>query len=467
MGTIGILIERMMDLHIIPVDAANNPDKFIIYRPLLGLAFVGNRALADLAQAALADESIEQANAGQDGAAHAFLQRIGFLQPDPPSPPPTATTFRPTTAVLLMTNRCQLRCIYCYAAAGELPAETLTREQGYAAIDYVCQNAVDQKRPRFELSFHGGGEPTMAWSVLQDCTAYARERPLPAKITLTSNGIWSRQQRDWILANIDGLTLSLDGAPETQNKQRPFASGRGSADQIMDNLAELDRRQFSYGIRMTATPPFAAFVAGVRFICEETGCRSIQVEPAFNTERGEYSYPDEADCLAFADAFMQALEIATQAGRRLMYSGARLGLVTSSFCTAPYNALIINPAGRLVACYEVTGTTHPLAQLSAIGQFADGQMEVTEPARAHLHGLIAERRQACRDCFCYWSCAGDCYTRTFQDTHNGHQVRGARCTMNQAITRQMLLYSIADTDGIWRRQPAAHAHQLVSEAITI
>lgn len=38
----------MVELHIVPVDEAENADKFIIFRPLLGLAFVGNRALVGL-----------------------------------------------------------------------------------------------------------------------------------------------------------------------------------------------------------------------------------------------------------------------------------------------------------------------------------------------------------------------------------------------------------------------------------
>ena len=154
-----------MNLHIIPVDDTATSDKFIIYRPLLGIAFVGNRAMAELAQDHYKTNReplvIEEGDIIQ-----AFLNRIGFLLPDPPEPPPASTTFRPTMTVLLMTNQCQLRCTYCYASAGEVPAQTLSREQGYAAIDYVCQNAIELQRPQFEVSFHGGGEPTLAWSVL-------------------------------------------------------------------------------------------------------------------------------------------------------------------------------------------------------------------------------------------------------------------------------------------------------------
>lgn len=134
-----------------------------------------------------------------------------------------------------------------------------------------------------------------------------------------------------------------------------------------------------------------------------------------------------------------------------MYSGARLGLVTPTFCTAPYNALVLSPGGTLVTCYEITSPTHPLAPISAIGVLQGDEFHIYPAARTHLHTLMAERRQECQDCFCYWSCAGDCYTRSFQINKAGHQHRGPRCLMNRVITRRMLLQGIADQAGVWRR----------------
>lgn len=438
-----------METYAIPLEDAGGAGRFIVYRPLVGLAFVGNRAMADLALAA---------PPAAEGAPMEFLRAVGALEPDPPPPGLPGAEFRPTTAVLLLTNQCPLRCTYCYAAAGELPRQALTVELGQAAIDHVCETAQALGRPHFEVSFHGGGEPTAAWSVLEACAAYARRRPLPARLTLTSNGVWTARQRDWIFANLDGLSLSLDGAPETQDRQRPFASGQGSSARVMATVAALDRRGFPYGIRLTATAPWASLADDVRFLCAETGCQSMQVEPAFNTTRGGHGLPDEAEARAFAAAFVEAWEIANRARRRLMYSGARVGTATATFCTAPFGALIVNGLGQLVTCYEVSGPGHRLAGLSTIGRIEGGRVEVDAAARARLHALMAGRRSACRDCFCYWSCAGDCYTRTFMSEPDGHQYRGARCLINRIVTRHILLTRIAEAGGVWRLpRPAAAA----------
>lgn len=427
-----------MEVEIISV--TDSPGKFIIYRPRTGLAFTGNRAMAQLAQQ-LAGGSSEVALSDEIGA---FLQAIDFFAPDPPPPGEVGGAFRPTTAVLLMTNQCQLRCTYCYAAAGEAQRENLTVEQGQAAIDYVYQIALEEGWSSFDVAFHGGGEPTFAWSVLKACTEYARQKPLKTRVSLTSNGVWSHQQCEWVIHNMDSLSLSLDGSPQTQDDQRPMLTGKRSSDFVMRTVAELDRHQFPYGIRMTATAPWDRLPRDVRFLVENTGCQTIQVEPAFNTQRGGHGDIPEDGAEAFVSAYLEAFDIARKAGKRLNYSGARLGTVTTTFCTAPYQALIVNSNGHLVTCYEVASPTHALSNVSIIGSVEDGAIKVDDTARNFLHGLMADRRTQCRDCFCYWSCAGDCYARVFHDSPGGHLIRGQRCSMNRSLTEQLLLREIAD-----------------------
>jgi uncharacterized protein len=437
-----------MQIYLIPADNDAPQDKFIIYRPLIGLAFVGNRAMADLALAYAKSGSLQTPASEK---VVEFLRSIGFFEPDPPEPTLPEADFVPTMAVLLVTNQCQLRCQYCYAAAGEPSPRQLTIETARAAIDYVCQIATARGKSCFEVSFHGGGEPTLAWNIIQEATAYARQKPLPAKITLTSNGIWSKAKGEWIFKNIDGLTLSMDGRPETQDRRRPFASGRGSSDQVMRSVAELDHRNFPYGIRMTAMAPWNELPEDVRFLCENTKCKSIQVEPTFNTFRGGHGEASDEEILAFGDAYLEAWEIARQANRRFYYSGARAGIRTATFCSAPFQALITDVSSALVTCYEVTGPSHPLYELSKIGHVDESnqQVNVDKAARSHLLDMIRERREACRDCFCYYTCAGDCYARAFVQGPDGHLVRGSRCVLNQHLTKRLLLYMIAQNGGFW------------------
>lgn len=433
-----------MEIFVIPIE-----DKFILYRPLLRLAFVGNRAMADLALSLAGGDSPSDVGAPEE--AVTFLESIGFLRPDPAPPPLPNPAFRPTIAVLLLTNRCNLRCTYCYASGGEGPVQDLSLELARVAIDRVCQNGSDLGRPHFDLTFHGGGEPVQAWKTLREATRYARSKDLKCRISMVTNGIWTARQREWILDNMDGLSISFDGGQETQDRHRPFASGRGSFKSVMRTVKALDEAGFPYGIRMTATAPWRGRMPeDVRFLCEETQCPAMQVEPAFNTRRGEHQGPAQEESEAFVEAFMEAFEIASQAGRRLTYSGARPWLLTRTFCTAPYSALIVNAAGNLVACYEVTGENHPLAEMSTMGRIVGSQVVVDEQARSSLLARLDEKRATCRDCFCYWHCAGDCYTRSHFAEAGAGGSPSPRCRMNREITARILLWYIMAGDGVWR-----------------
>jgi uncharacterized protein len=440
-----------MQVYLIPVEG-----KTIIYRPLLRLAFVGNRAMADLALHLLAERGKEGAggspssSAGEAEEAVQFLEAVGFLEPDPRSPPPPSRAFHPTTAVLLLTSRCNLRCTYCYARGGEGPVQDLSPALARTVIDEVHRNAQETRQSRFDLTFHGGGEPLEAWDVLREATLYARDKELPCHVTMVSNGVCSPSRLAWLMEHLDSFSLSFDGTRATQDRQRPLASGRGSFEAVIKTIRALDEAKFSYGIRLTATPPFRGRLAeDVRFLCEHTGCPAMQVEPAFNVRRGEHQGPTLEEAEAFADAYLEAFEIASLAGRQLTFSGARPWALTQSFCRAPYTALIANPAGELVACYEVADGDHPLARMSTLGHMDGDGIVLDQAAREAFYDYLDAQRAECEDCFCLWHCAGDCYTRAHAaGGHPGGE--SPRCHMNRRIMSGMLLWNIMHGDGVWR-----------------
>jgi uncharacterized protein len=429
-----------LELYRIPVG-----DKYILYRPLRRVAFVGNGAMARLVEEAAGGQAVPPA-------AREFLDGIGFLEPDPPPPSPRDAEFRPTTAVLLATNRCNLRCVYCYADGGAGTPREVPLELARMAIDYVHQNAVDLARGRFELNLHGGGEPTLAWQTLVAAVAYARAKQLPCRVSLVSNGVWSARQRAWIVDNVDRVTVSFDGARETQDRQRPLASGRGTFGTVLESIRTLDRAEIDYGVRMTALAPWRGSLArDVGFLCRETGCRSIQVEPAYNQQRGQYRAPSPDQGDDFVAGFMEAFEIAEGARRRLFYSGARPHVLTASFCSAPYGSLIVTPFGDLVSCYEVTDRQHPLAGTCTIGRIDESAVVLDGRRRATLLARMEDRLAGCRDCFCYRHCAGDCHVKAFYPGTEAAPGTSLRCRVNRQITAQILLWYIARAeDGVYR-----------------
>ena len=64
--------------------------------------------------------------------------------------------------MLMLTRSCELRCGYCLVDKQE-DAQELSAADARRGIDLLMQS----DRPRLELQFFGG-EPSRAWSVLED-----------------------------------------------------------------------------------------------------------------------------------------------------------------------------------------------------------------------------------------------------------------------------------------------------------
>ena len=118
-----------MELYVTPVGS-----RFLVYRPLRPLAFVANAALVNL----MAVWRYQPPPADDADPAARFLHSIGFFEPDSPAPaePAETETFEPTIAVCLLTTGCNLRCVYCYASAGEQRPQALSVEPvSYTHLD--------------------------------------------------------------------------------------------------------------------------------------------------------------------------------------------------------------------------------------------------------------------------------------------------------------------------------------------
>ena len=110
---------------------------------------------------------------------------------------------------------------------------------GYSkkAIDFLCEHSCDSKI--VYIGFYGG-EPLLAFPLLQKCVQYAKQRLQghTIRFTMTSNGTLLTEE---IVAfcndNEVGILLSIDGSKEAHDKNRIFAhDNSGTFDTIMSKV---------------------------------------------------------------------------------------------------------------------------------------------------------------------------------------------------------------------------------------
>jgi len=454
------------DLFVLPLSET----EFLVYAPLRRAALIANAALVAVLR------ELQNGAGPPDASCEAiqFLETCGVLgtagDPGPPVSPQGPP--RPTVATLLLTSACNLRCIYCYAAAGDRPPEFMRPETARRAIDFVAANAASAGTGCFEVNYHAAGEPTAHWKLLQESHLYARgvarDRGMRLRSSLTTNGVLPPAKRDWIVTHLDSATVSFDGLPEVQDANRRFPSGRGSSDFVLATLRTFDHRGFRYSIRMTVTAEAVSRLRqSVAFLCRRFRPKAIQVEPLYRMGRGRDAA--DAETAGFIEAFRAARRTSAKAARCLRFSGARFPTVTRRFCGVANDNFCVSPAGNISACHEVADEHQPWAERFFYGRASTepSGYRFDEPVYTALRAQTVDRLDYCDGCFAKWNCAGDCYHKALHWDPADFAGAG-RCEITRALTKDQILEKIAASGGVfWRadlsprgaRAPQASAPQ--------
>jgi uncharacterized protein len=301
------------------------------------------------------------------------------------------------------------------------------------------------------LSIHGGGEPTLNFPLLQAiCDEFTRRCThvgLDGKISITSNGTYGKDVRDWCIENSVGISFSLDGPPEIQNYQRPFRSGEGSFDMIMENIEFVIKSGHRVGIRSTVTSLSIDTMKDTLEMAREANISAVHFEPLFETKRSVRNglTPPAHDEFSnnFLACFLKGLEYDIE----VSYSGLRcVDHAQLRFCSACGYNFGVTVDGDITSCYEVLESTDPASSLFFIGKVntAKSRIDLDHDKIEYLRTRITPNLMKCEDCFLRFNCAGDCLIKAYRGS--GGDLFGkneSRCWLAQRINRQIICW-IAD-----------------------
>ena len=210
----------------------------------------------------------------------------------PPAPNIIPLTPIPlSTLVVNVTNRCNLSCAYCYEygedkitepTAGGMP-KLMSEETARESVDFMLRASGNS--PVVRLTFFGG-ETLLNFAVLQKTIPYARARASEAgkrvEFSLTTNGTLLRPDVIEFLADNDvGVTISIDGPKEMQDRFRVFHDGRGSYDIVAPKVRALLKRHRSrpIGARVTLTADVLDITRIYRHLTEDIGFWEVGFAP--------------------------------------------------------------------------------------------------------------------------------------------------------------------------------------------
>ena len=442
--------ELTSECHVLDLD--NDAESFIAYFPLKSLVLKINSAAADLLRG-MKQKSVAKANDHE-------LEFLGYLEalkvvngsaeilPDAPR----YEVPEPVSTLLLLSDRCNLRCIYCYGSS-DSTGDNMPLEIAIAAIDNILGNALKHETGFIEIGFHGGGEPTMNWDVLVGVIEYAeglcQQKALRLQSSICSNGIMAEEQVKWLAEHISNITVSIDGPPEIQNWQRPLPGGAPSFDHVARTIDVLDSLDKQYAFRTTATAMSESSLTDVyTFLTTKFHPTTVCIEPLFVCGRCVTSHCQPPAAEAFARNLMEILNRSRQTKVSLQYSGGRLFFLDTRFCGAAGSNFFVTPRGDITACVEVSRRQDPRAEIFMYGNYdaASGKFTFDTAKFNQLVRLRVQDFDSCKDCFARWHCCGDCLAKAPALTRIKEQRNPYRCSINQAVTKHQLLLELKGTD---------------------
>jgi len=144
--------------------------------------------------------------------------------------------------IVVLNLDCNLACHYCYEDnfRGQLYMSSATAE---LLVDTIQHSQIKQGRD-VTLSFYGG-EPLLSIQLIKTISSElkqaAKKQGTNFSFTLITNGtLLSRQvAEDLLPLGFSGAKFTLDGPRHIHDQSRPFVSGKGSFDIIVNNLKEV------------------------------------------------------------------------------------------------------------------------------------------------------------------------------------------------------------------------------------
>ncbi len=359
------------------------------------------------------------------------------------------TDFRYPSVMFLLTTNCNLRCIYCYANAGDGSLLIMPWHIIENGLKFIIQNALRDKRDEVWIRFHGGGEPTLAWDNLVKAVKYAKNfarDKIKIRFSITTNGVINAQKREFLANSMDFINLSMDGPAEIQNIQRPLVNGGDSFEQVFETARFFYQHQVKFGIRVTITPfSVTKMLEIVKFFGSNFPGIKLSLEPVDICGRCNNSGLSNYLLPSFVENFLLAQKEAKKYNIRIRYSSVDIRRIGLRYCGLSDYNFIVTPEGYVTACSRVCRKNDPAAETFIFGQFNERiDAFVFDFERyKYLREIKVDNMPECSNCFAAWLCKGDCPMQRY-NFNQGKILEGRspRCEIIKEIIMHQLLENL-------------------------
>lgn len=349
---------------------------------------------------------------------------------------PPAPAFAPSTeltAWLHVTNKCNLKCPYCYVRkSDDAMSGDVARESVDALVDSALRNGFRSLRLKY-----AGGEASLNTDVLIGLHDYAADRCAESGLTLSavilSNGVALGDRLvAALLARDIRVMISLDGLGAAHDAQRPTLGGKPSSALVVRTIDRLLAAGLVPHISVTITNRNTGGIADViRFAIERELTFSLNFfrdnECAATFDDLRYEEQALLDGLSGAFAVIEELMPRWSVLGSVLDRGQLLAPRRRS-CGVGDDYVVIDQNGGIAKCHMELGTV--------VGHVREADpVSAVRNSGIGIRNLLVEDKAGCRDCTWRHWCSGGCAAATFRATGR-FDVRSPNCGIYKAIYPQ-------------------------------
>lgn len=334
---------------------------------------------------------------------------------------------------LHVTDRCNLRCAYCY-----LPhrREDMSLETGRRVINLAFESAILRGYRRVKLKY-AGGEPMISLDVVQQLHQYAQTQASEIGLELDgvvlSNGtLLDKTALDRLKTSGLRLMISVDGLDGYHDRQRHYLNGGRCANHVWKAVDAARQYGLEPVISVTVTPGSAP---GLPKLVEQILERQLPFSLNFYRENAQTIHLENirANKDTVVDYMLETFSIIRSRMPKRSLLGnlidkANLATPHLRTCGVGDSYLVFDQHGTRFDCQMQMAEPRQPSQCEESGVVVKSKHDNCR----EILNLTVDEKEGCRDCeWKYW-CAGGCPLVTFRATGR-FDVRSPNCEIYQAL----------------------------------
>jgi uncharacterized protein len=312
---------------------------------------------------------------------------------------------------ILLTMACNLRCVYCYEAAGISSNEFLSDETRNNIFEFI-KSQTEARRSKHVALWLFGGEPLLNFEnnidFLDKTQKYCTENDLQFSTYIVTNGTLINQDilETLVKYNCQYIQITLDGLKEIHDKRRIDSKGKGSFDETLKGikLVVKENRLPNPVIRINIDKTNYKVAENLLEYLknEELECCSIDFGIVKGSTPACVSYT--GNCF-LEEELGEILDPLWKKSKQLGFETGYTPSKRNMFCGLySDSSFTIAPNGDLYKCWDfVNDEKHKIGRIGAKGKYLDTTVAYYQWMTRSPYNI-----EECRSCVYLPTCGGGC-----------------------------------------------------------